>query len=146
MGKMIITVSAYNKIYNSISENPPEMGGIIGSSDDNIINEVVIDFPTFPVENYCSYTPNVDFLNREIETWRKNGIFFKGIFHTHFAGVKTLLSADKHYIQLIMNSMPTEIKYLYLPIYVLPDRKFSGYIAKKQFKDIQILFDEVIVE
>ena len=143
---MIITASVYDKVNRSVSGNPPEIGGIIGSSDNNIINEVVVDFPTFPVEMHCSYTPNVDFLNKCIEIWSKNGICFKGIFHTHFMGIKSLSIADKRYIKVIMSSMTKEIEYLYFPIFILPNREFSVYVARKHFNDIQILPDEVIIK
>ena len=61
-------------------------------------------------------------------------------------GIKSLSIADKRYIKVIMSSMTKEIEYLYFPIFILPNREFSGYVARKHLNDIQILPDEVIIK
>lgn len=143
---MIIDKETYNTINNSITGDPPETGGIIGSADGEIIDKVIIDVPELPAERMCSYAPNVDFLNKNIEIWQNEGIVFKGVFHTHFMGVKTLSCADKQYINAIMNAMPDEIKYLYFPVFVLPDRRLVCYKATFKEGKTNIMRDEVKIK
>lgn len=130
-------------INKAIPDVPPETGGIIGSSNGEIIDSVVIDHPNVSYGKVCSYSPNVEFLNNSIATWQCNAIEFKGLFHTHFAGVDTLSCADKRYITEIMNAMPETIKYLYFPVFVLPDRRIKGYRAERAGATIKIT-DEVV--
>lgn len=135
-------------INSSIDGEPPETGGILGSSDGKIVTEVIMDKKSKDIKHACSYSPNVDFLNLCIDSWLSAGKLFMGIFHTHFAGVKTLSCADKKYIADIMNAMPQEINTLYFPIFVLPDRELVCYKATKKNKSINIELDalEIISE
>ena len=119
-----------------------ETGGIIGAHNETI-TEIVMDLPKKEISRACSYEPDVNFLNGEIEKWSNKGITFKGIFHTHFANVKTLSSADKDYICNIMNAMPPYISKLYFPIFTLPDCKLTGYSANR-FADKMIISGELI--
>ncbi len=128
---MIILNEVFETINKNVPDFPPETGGIIGSAHGEIIDSVVMDHSDSSGKRKCSYSPNVDFLNSSIATWQKSGIAFKGIFHTHFAGVKTLSCADKHYIDTIMNAMPKSIQYLYFPIFVLPGRRMVCYRAER---------------
>lgn len=143
---MRISKSVIDTINNSISDLPPETGGILGSYDKELIDEVVIDSPSPTNTRPCSYFPNVDFLNQNIKLWQDNGISFAGIFHTHFAGVKTLSSGDKKYIDAIMKSMPSYIEYLYFPIFVLPDRELVCYKAIRSNKIIDIQTENLVIE
>jgi len=143
---MIIDKNTYNLINSSITGEPPETGGIIGSTDGELIDKVVMDVPESPGEYMCYYAPNVDFLNKNIEIWQNEGIEFKGVFHTHFVGVETLSCSDKQYIVAIMRAMPEEIKYLYFPIFVLPDQKMVCYKASLNDCDIEIVRDEVRIK
>ncbi len=135
---MIIEVSALKKIDLSISDFPPETGGILGSLDGSIVTDVIIDEKEMPSQHACSYAPNVEFLNACLYDWMLEGKYFMGIFHTHFCGVRTLSFADKKYIVDIMNAMPQEINSLYFPIFVLPDRELICYKAVKRRKVIYI--------
>ena len=140
---MKISKNVLYKLNNLISDNPPETGGILGSKDNNIITDIIMDEIKKPSYKICCYEPNVDFLNHHIDKWLEKGISFKGVFHTHFVGIKTLSRADKKYISTIMNNMPEEIAYLYFPVFVLPDRKMVCYRAEKTKKEIKIFYEDV---
>ena len=113
-----------------ICDEPPETGGILGSSAGDVIDCIVFD-STSDSDCACSYSPDTDFLNSCIAEWLSRGIEFKGVFHTHFASVKTLSECDKTYITEIMNAMPEEIGSLYFPLYVLPDRRLVCHRADR---------------
>lgn len=135
---MWITRKVMNYIHSNISGLPPETGGILGSSDGIKITHVVMDQQEDETQYMCYYSPNIEFLNFFIEKWQKEDILFKGIFHTHFVGVQSLSSADKKYITNILNVMPIEIKDLYFPIYVLPNRELVVYRAFRNNNEIYI--------
>ena len=61
---MRISKSVTDVINNSISNQPYEMGGILGSHDNKLIDEVIIDVSNPTNIRPCSYFPNVDFLNK----------------------------------------------------------------------------------
>lgn len=129
-----------------ITKEPPETGGILGSSNGDLINNIILDYPSVVTAKPCIYMPNVDFLNEKIANWQENNISFKGVFHTHFAGIKTLSCGDKKYITEIMIAMPSEIESLYFPIYVLPDRQIVVYIARKIGSVIEISSEDLLIE
>ena len=143
---MKVKKSVLDKINSNILDMPPEIGGIIGSHDSNLVDEIVIDQLNQANVRPCSYYPNVDFLNQTIEGWQENNINFMGVFHTHFVGVKTLSCGDKKYIDAIMKSMPPYIEYLYFPIFVLPDRELVCYKAKKQNGIVDICYEDIYIE
>lgn len=142
---MKISIAAFNKLNMLISDEPPEIGGILGSKNDNIITDIIKDEIKKSFQKKCYYEPNVDFLNQHINKWIEQGIAFKGVFHTHFVGVKTLSCADKKYINAIMRNMPEEIIYLYFPIFVLPSRELVCYKAEKSKKEIKIYHEDVVI-
>lgn len=143
---MRILKSVIDTINDSISGLPPETGGILGSHDNELIDEVVMDSPVPTNTRPCSYFPNVDFLNQNIKLWQDNGISFAGIFHTHFAGVKTLSCGDRKYINAIMCAMPQQINGLYFPVFVLPDRELVCYKAIRTNGIIDIQAEELVIE
>ncbi len=129
-----------------IKNYPPETGGILGGVKGDVISHFIMDDIKEKPIAACSYSPNVEFLNQCIDDWYKNGIEFKGIFHTHFAGVKTLSKADEKYINEIMSVMPDTVKTLYFPIFVLPDRVLVPYKAEKNGIEISIVVDELKIQ
>lgn len=138
---MKISTTAYNHLNSSIRASPPETGGILGSNDGDVITDIVLDIVLdIPSETTytCAYSPNVTFLNTCISDWLSEGKHFKGIFHTHFFGIKTLSSADKEYISIIMHSMPDSITELYFPIFVLPNQELICYKANKTGSELQL--------
>lgn len=143
---MIILNEIVEFISTAVQGISSETGGIIGSCFGEAIDEVVMDIPEPSAKSMCSYTPNVDFFNSEIEKWQSRGVNFRGIFHTHFAGVATLSRMDEHYIHAIMYAMPKNVKCLFFPIFVLPDKRIVGYKAERTADEVRILPDEVYIQ
>ena len=143
---MRISKSVIEIINNTISNQPYEMGGILGSHDNKLIDEVIIDVPNHTNIRPCSYFPNVDFLNQSIESWQDSEIYFIGIFHTHFGGAKNLSRGDKKYISAIMDAMPPQINYLYFPIFVLPNRELVCYKAIRLNGIVDIQAEDLVIE
>lgn len=143
---MKIKKSIIATINNSVVDFPIEAGGILGSHDGDVIDKVIVDIPDEKPEKPCSYSPNVDFLNQNIQLWQEQNILLKGIFHTHFMNVKTLSCGDKKYITEIMNAMPNDIDYLYFPIFVLPDKILVCYKAYKADSAVEIKSEELQIE
>ncbi len=140
---MFVKKSVFEVIEKSVTNLRYETGGILGARDE-IITEIVMDLPKTDVSPACSYEPNVDFLNDRIAKWGVGGIAFQGVFHTHFANVKTLSSADEEYIYSIMCAMPPSINKLYFPVFTLPDCKLTGYSATKHVD--KVIIDGELVE
>lgn len=141
---MKIIEESFNKINKLISDEPPETGGILGSNDDNCITDIILDKPCNTYSRFCCYEPNIPYLNKCIADWANERIHFKGIFHTHFAGVRSLSDADVKYIHVIMEKMPDQIKFLYFPVFVLPDRELVCYKAERKDGVIYMCREEVI--
>lgn len=140
---MVITEKVVSKIFENIGDVPPEIGGIIGASD-LCIDYVAVDIG-FTGVKACSYMPNVKFLNDVIKEWQEEGVEFKGIFHSHYFGIKTLSDGDKKYIRLIMRSMPVEIESLYFPIAVMPERELVVYKAYRYKEKVKIESEKLII-
>ena len=117
-----------------------EIGGILGSSKNGIITDMVADLPDNVVGCKFEYSPNIDFLNTQIENWAENDIDFFGIFHTHFSGSKNLSDADIAYINAIMNASKEFVEYLYFPLFTQPDNELTAY--KAYFKDGEVVVDK----
>ncbi len=130
-----------HEILGHMPEVPPEAGGIIGGKDGRVcLWEYDAGYDT----RGCAYCPNVDFLNKVIETWVGQGYNFMGILHVHFGGSRELSGGDKRYIERIMRAMPLYITQLYFPIIVQPDAEMVSYVAYKSLSDdITILKDEI---
>lgn len=143
---MKITRSVLDAINTSVSDYPPETGGILGSHNGLLIDELVMDIPVEASDRPCSYYPNTDFLNENIEAWQQRNISFMGIFHTHFVGVKTLSCGDKKYINAIMAAMPDTIEFLYFPVFVLPERTLVCYKAQRACNEVEIFSEELQIE
>lgn len=120
---------------------PPEIGGILGTSDKKIIDYVVFDIG-LSKDNGGVYVPNTDFLNQNIEEWLKRGIEFEGIFHTHAPQWPDLSNADKAYIIHVLKAMPSSKQKLCFPL-VFPGRNMKGYIAKRHGNIIDIIDDNI---
>ena len=127
---MKITQKVWDSIFENLGDTPPEIGGILGSRDGEIVDIVMID-PGVSGAKKCSYTPDVMLLNRMIGKWQEANIKFMGIFHSHYFGVCSLSQGDISYIDEIMNAMPDSIQSLFFPIAVMPDKEFVINIARK---------------
>lgn len=141
---MKIISKIYKELLCSADNLVFETGGILGSADGETITDFVLDKLHKKAKSCCVYYPNVEFLNEQINNWSENGIRFMGVFHNHFAGVKTLSEGDKKYIKKIMSVMPTEIKKLYFPIIVLPEKELVCYTAIKE-QEIVLIEENISV-
>lgn len=103
-------------LINQLSNTLFETGGILGSSNADVIDYFILD-DTSPTKQRCAYYPNVKFLNSEIEKWNEREIIFCGIIHTHFFDVCTLSDEDKEYVKTIMKAMPKHINKLFFPLF-----------------------------
>lgn len=123
-----------------IGNLPFEIGGILGSADGEAVTEIIMD--RCNGEQYrCSYIPDVKYLNKCIAEWHEKSIRFMGVFHTHFANVKTLSQGDKAYITAIMNAMPDWVETLFFPVFILPKRELISYYANKKENKI---YDDIL--
>lgn len=142
---MKITETVLKQIESIASSKSFEIGGILGTEDNDIISFIIPDLPDGFVGCRFEYFPNTDFLNEQIEKWAENRIDFCGLFHTHFSGSTTLSDTDKEYIKAIMLSAEGISEQLYFPVFTLPDNKLTAYKACFEKEDVIIDIDELIV-
>lgn len=140
---MKITAGVCRRILNAMPMKPPEIGGILGSSD-GIISRYQLDDGRNSGCG-CFYSPDVTRLNTTIKAWQREEIAFRGIFHTHFFGVCTLSEGDIRYINTIMECMPSSIEHLYFPLVVLPEKQIVPFIAVRNGRTIEITKDELVI-
>lgn len=139
---MTICEHVYIQMKKYIPDVPPEMGGLIGGRN-GVITTVAFDRGISG--SMCSYMPDVYRMNRMIKRWELKNIEFLGIFHTHFWGIRTLSKSDKEYMVQILNAMPENITQLYFPVFVLPERNLTPYVAKRLKPDVLIQEEELII-
>lgn len=142
---MKIRQEVYDKISAVANSMNLEIGGILGSSKNGIVTEMVADLPDNAVGCKFDYSPNIDFLNTQIENWSENDIDFLGLFHTHFSGSKNLSDADLEYIKAIMNVSKGIVECLYFPIFTLPDNELTVYKAYFNGADVAVDKDKLII-
>ncbi|MBQ8767720.1 MAG: hypothetical protein IJZ16_13065 [Clostridia bacterium] len=142
---MKIRQEVFNKISTVANSMSLEIGGILGSSENGIVTDMIADLPDNVVGCKFDYSPNIDFLNAQIENWSENNIVFLGLFHTHFSGSKNLSDADVEYIKAIMNASKGIVEYLYFPLFTLPNNELTVYKAYFNDADIVIDKDELII-
>lgn len=94
---MIITRQIKETVPLMFSPAPPEQGGILGMKN-GVISAFVLDNSEQKTES-AEYSPNTQFLNRQIEKWADEGIEFCGILHSHPSGQTTLSGSDMEYIK-----------------------------------------------
>lgn len=94
---MIITRQIKETVPLMFSPAPPEQGGILGMKD-GVISAFVLDNSEQKTES-AEYSPNTQFLNRQIEKWADEGIEFCGILHSHPSGQTTLSGSVMEYIK-----------------------------------------------
>ncbi|MDO4324732.1 MAG: hypothetical protein Q4E24_01645 [bacterium] len=140
---MQIYKSLYEKLLSELPVCPPEVGGILGTNQDVVIQYWLDKGIESSEYKICSYIPDTQKMNKKISEWCDGGITFAGIFHTHFWGNFTLSKGDIAYIRKIMNHMPETIEKLYFPIITMPERKLHVYVA---IKGIEVIIKEEICQ
>lgn len=125
---MVVLKRTYEELMQSVPDRPPETGGIIGG-----INRTVMTYEPdlgLVTRCRCSYRPDTARLNSIIRSWELEGICFLGIYHTHFYGVETLSNGDIQYIGSIMMALRDQLKRLFFPIVVMPQKEIVAYEAE----------------
>ena len=133
------------QIYQSLLEMPnapPETGGIIGGRD-RTISAFIFD-NGIASENYDSYIPNIQYLNKCLHNWKESGIELYGIVHTHRPDATELSCGDKNYIEKIMAAFKVVQKEMLFPI-IIPNMTIIWYKAVNTNFDIDILKQKVDV-
>lgn len=143
---MKVSKTVVDRLNRYIPTLSSEVGGILGSSGNGIVDEVFVDLADTSGAKPCMYSPNTTYLNRKIEYWQDRNIDFVGIFHTHFGGACNLSDSDVRYISKIMYAMPPQIDSLYFPVFVLPEMKLVCYKASRANEIISIYSDDLIIE
>ena len=137
---MEINNNIYQLIISSCSSKAIETGGIIGGKN-NIITEFIFDEKNESGSKQ-HYHPDIETFNLCIENWQNENIQFYGIVHSHFREEKELSFGDTQYIRIIMQAMPSNIKFLYFPI-VLPQKELIFFKAVMTKTEINIVKDDV---
>ena len=117
-----------------------ETGGILGGKN-NIITKFEFDKGTILSSNR-HYYPNTEKLNACIEEWKNRDIQFYGIVHSHLQDERVLSRGDRKYIQVIMQAMPKDVRFLYFPI-VLPQMKVVSFEAVRLGNEINIINSDI---
>lgn len=108
-----IKEAVYHSVFFHLSPAPPERGGILGMKD-GIICAFIPDRSEQETER-AIYYPDVQFLNRCIENWAKEGIMFCGVIHSHPSGQTTLSGSDMEYIEELYRVNPN-LEKTYFPL------------------------------
>jgi len=108
---------------------PPEIGGLIGGTDDEITEVFVDEGGESARPN--RYRPKTCLLNSVIRHWSTAGIEFRGVFHTHFAFGYEMSDEDRQYANTIMAAMPPRIGSLLFPV-VVPGHAVSSYLMTRE--------------
>lgn len=109
-----ITRQVFEKIINTIGSKLPESGGMLGTSDGEVIDTYVFDENA--LTDSSEYNPNIESLNHIIEKeWAERGIILIGMIHSHPQLIIKPSSADLQYARNIIQSFEG-MKYLYIPI------------------------------
>jgi len=94
-----ISSNVLNQLAETISRFPAEKGGMLGGLSRNKVTKFVFDQDA--QVSGVEYTPNIDFLNRELEQWWNKSIQLIGIIHTHPPSFMQPSSADLEYSKRI---------------------------------------------
>lgn len=117
-----VSKSVIEDIINSLGKTPYETGGLIGSSDNNVIDSFC--FIEGRDSSATEYIPNVELMQQGIMMWDEKHIRFKGIIHSHLdyqhLSVKDIEMARKI---LSINSLSN----ILLPVFVVQGQRLIWY-------------------
>lgn len=139
---MIITRQIKETVPLMFSPAPPEQGGILGMKD-GVISAFVLDNSEQKTES-AEYSPNTQFLNRQIEKWADEGIEFCGILHSHPSGQTTLSGSDMEYIKELYHVNPW-LEKTYFPL-IIDGCDMIVYAVEKSNGQIEVkrIYPEII--
>lgn len=94
MDHIILQSDVYKTLVESIGNQEPECGAIIGISSErrNMVTAVWVD--EIAGNGKASYRPSRHPIDTVVASWKTQGIDFGGIFHSHKIGFPKLSSAD----------------------------------------------------
>lgn len=139
-----------NKIMNILGKRKPELGGMLGFSEEqDLVTHFVFD--KYAKVNRVEYNPNTKFLDTVLNgRWNKESICLAGFVHSHPGNFNQLSGADVEYATRICKEF--DMEYLFMPIVTsAADSKSSitGYIVthngQVQDCDIEVM-DSSITE
>lgn len=97
MLKIQIVRPIAEQLVRYFSNHPIERGCLIGSS--RYLNRIDHFVPVPGTADMNQFTPDMDAVNRQIATWKEQGICFCGFFHSHPNGPAFLSRADRSAIE-----------------------------------------------
>ena len=109
-----IAKSVYDEILNILGKRKPELGGMLGWSDDQDYIDTFVFDAKAKVGN-AEYNPNTEYLMSVMDgEWVKEDIYLAGFVHSHPRDCNQLSYADIEYAQRIMKAF--DMKYIFMPI------------------------------
>ena len=102
-----------------------EQGAILGVKDGNV-NYFHIDDIGNSRSSKDIYTPDCNSLNQILKEWRKDGISFCGMVHSHSTGKTMLSKADTKYAQALCSAF--ELEDVLMPVIEIGIVKNNYYI------------------
>ena len=112
---MKIKKHIYDEIISTIGKPNPEKGGILGSVDRETITHFYYDVSGSSTE--YSYTPDIVEVNKVLDDWAQNDVYFVGIVHSHNPDVKYPSCMDIEYAGNILEGLNYTDEF-YLPILI----------------------------
>lgn len=110
-----ISETVISEILETIGKNIPEQGGILGGNRETL--EIVSYFYDQTAQKSgITYSPNVNAINKVVQSWEKNNIEFMGFIHSHPSRFNIPSTGDEIYVRRILEAMPS-LKRLFLPIF-----------------------------
>ena len=108
-----MTSDVHEQIKSFIGDYPAERGAMFGRDPDGIIRHCVLD--TEANCNSVAYDPDINYLNRVIKSWTKQGIEFVGFVHSHPKGFDHPSMPDELYSASILQCFE-RLELLWIPI------------------------------
>lgn len=99
-----IAKRVYQEIMDTIGKYPHETGGVLGVKDGTVCQYF---FDKKSIGKDDTYSPDVYSINKIISEWKREGIKYAGMIHSHPGNMKKLSYADIYYAnkQMECNNM-----------------------------------------
>ena len=134
--------SVYNRILETFSNRPPEVGGVLGAEPNMPISE--FNFDETGTTTQESYTPDCDKINEVLEKdWFPRNIYMVGIIHSHDASCPFPSCGDLLYAERIYRSLDIDDDF-YIPIFNVGTSQIHWYSIKKQVDGLLKIKEEQV--
>lgn len=141
--QMKITDSVYKQMINTLGTRKPELGGMLGSSHNGLIDTFVFDSKA--KTNSAEYHPSTKYLSSIINNeWADKGIGLTGFVHSHPYYFRELSGADVEYAKEII--LAAGLSYLFMPIVMSSfdgKQDLLGFIVDRKGKVTRCRIDVV---